>query len=312
MLNTTIRINQEYAKLVPKLSAEKNESLKQSIKQNGLWAPIAVNQDGVILYGRHRYKISQELGIEPRFEIKDFHDKAQEQMFVIDSNLKRRQPNDYQSIKVALKSKPILEQIAKRNQKAGVKIDTSAKYLTQVGRVNELIAMLAGVSSETVRKVEDIERAAGQDPKLLSSSIIGALEKGDISINSAYQTLKEARQGRYGLTYRIKKDKEKYDRILSGEKPPDYKKLTEKLLGEYDKQRQKINEDADIIESQKQEIERLKQLQQKSPIQEQQTTAGATTTKEQEAAKAPPAAMVTPTAEAKVAEVIPITTNKTN
>ena len=142
----------------------KNESLKQSIKQNGLWAPIAVNQDGVILYGRHRYKICQELGIEPRFEIKDFHDKAQEQMFVIDSNLKRRQPNDYQSIKVALKSKPILEQIAKRNQKAGVKIDTSAKYLTQVGRVNELIAMLAGVSSETVRKVEDIERAATDLP----------------------------------------------------------------------------------------------------------------------------------------------------
>jgi hypothetical protein len=52
----------------------------------------------------------------------------------------------------------------------------------------------------------------------------------DISINSAYKTLKEAKQEHYGLIYRKKKDKEKYDGMLSGEKPPDYKEISKNYL----------------------------------------------------------------------------------
>jgi ParB-like chromosome segregation protein Spo0J len=59
-----IKTNQEYASLVPQLSTEEYESLKQSIKENGLWVPIVVNKDGVILDGHHRYKACQELGIK--------------------------------------------------------------------------------------------------------------------------------------------------------------------------------------------------------------------------------------------------------
>jgi ParB-like chromosome segregation protein Spo0J len=59
-----ITTNQEYANLVPPLSAEEYESLKQSIKQNGLWVPIVVNSQGVILDGHHRFKACQELGIK--------------------------------------------------------------------------------------------------------------------------------------------------------------------------------------------------------------------------------------------------------
>jgi Predicted transcriptional regulators len=51
-----IKTNQEYSSLVPQLSTEEYESLKQSIKENGLWVPIVVNKDGVILDGHHRYK----------------------------------------------------------------------------------------------------------------------------------------------------------------------------------------------------------------------------------------------------------------
>jgi ParB-like chromosome segregation protein Spo0J len=44
-----VRINPEYASLVSELSPEEFESLKQSIKANGLYVPIIVNQDGIIL-----------------------------------------------------------------------------------------------------------------------------------------------------------------------------------------------------------------------------------------------------------------------
>jgi transcriptional regulator with XRE-family HTH domain len=197
----TISINQEYADLVPPLSAEEYESLKQSIKQNGLWIPIVVNKQGFILDGHHRFKACQELGFEPKTETKDFPDKFHEQMFVIDSNLRRRHLNNFQRIELALKSKSILQEIAKQNQKAGVKIDaaTSVRNLTQVGstcssdesasatgiggRVDEQIAKRAGVSRDTVRKIEAIQEAVKQKPHL--QHIIKKLDTGEISVNKA-------------------------------------------------------------------------------------------------------------------------------
>jgi ParB-like chromosome segregation protein Spo0J len=52
--------------MVPELSPEEYESLKQSIMKDGLYVPIIVNQNGIILDGHHRYKACQELGIEPK------------------------------------------------------------------------------------------------------------------------------------------------------------------------------------------------------------------------------------------------------
>jgi ParB/RepB/Spo0J family partition protein len=89
------RINLEYASLVSELSPEEFESLKQSIKANGLYVPIIVNQDGIILDGHHRYKACQELGIEPKTIVRESEDKLEEQLFVIECNLNRRQLNNF-------------------------------------------------------------------------------------------------------------------------------------------------------------------------------------------------------------------------
>jgi ParB-like nuclease domain len=177
-MTTTITVNQEYANLVPSLKPEEYESLKESIKQNGLWVPIIVNSQGVILDGHHRYKACQELGIkEPKTMIKDFSDKLQEQMFVIDSNLQRRQLNNFQRTELALKSKSILEQIAKQNESLGGKGD---RNLTPLGRVDEHIGQRAGVSRDTVRKVDIIVHKAPE-------RVLQGLRTGDISINQAFE-----------------------------------------------------------------------------------------------------------------------------
>src|SRR5919198_5331528 len=98
-----ITINQEYANLIPPLSAEEYEGLKERIKQNGL-VPIIINSQGVILDGHHRFRACQELGIEPKTDTMNFPDKLHEQMFVIDSNLQRHL-NNFQRTELALKSK---------------------------------------------------------------------------------------------------------------------------------------------------------------------------------------------------------------
>jgi len=184
----TIKTNQEYASLVPQLSKEEYESLKQSIKENGLWVPIVVNNDGVILDGHHRYKACQELGIkiEPYKMVRkeDFPDKLHEKMFVIDCNLTRRQLNDFQRTELALKSKPILEEIVKQNESQGGKGD---RNLTPLGRVDEQIGQRAGVSRDTVRKVEKIAEKASEEVKQ-------SLRAGQMSINEAIKQINEKEQ----------------------------------------------------------------------------------------------------------------------
>ena len=61
-----IKINDEYAKLIPEISQSDYDSFKPSIKENGHFVPILVNKHGIILDGYYRYKPCQELGIEPR------------------------------------------------------------------------------------------------------------------------------------------------------------------------------------------------------------------------------------------------------
>jgi ParB-like chromosome segregation protein Spo0J len=177
-----VKINPEYASLVSELSPEEYKSLKESIKENGLHFPIVVNQDGIILDGHHRYKACQELGIEPKTLVREFKDKLEEQLFVIDCNLVRRQLNNFQRIELALKSKPILEATVKRNESLGGKGGKGVRFLTPLGRVDERIGERAGVSRDTVRKVEKI-----LENELITDKIKQDLRLGNVSINEAYK-----------------------------------------------------------------------------------------------------------------------------
>jgi ParB-like chromosome segregation protein Spo0J len=186
--NPRIRINPEYASMVPKQSPEEYESLKRSIKEeNGLYVPIIVNQNGVILDGHHRYRACQELGIKPETVVKEFNNELDEQLFVIDCNLVRRQLNSFQRTELALRSKPILEAIAKRNESIGGK---GGRNLTPLGRVDEKIGERAGVSRDTVRKVEKILKN-----KKISDEVKEDLRLEKVSINEAYKMVEQDQEG---------------------------------------------------------------------------------------------------------------------
>ncbi|HSF51251.1 MAG TPA: ParB N-terminal domain-containing protein, partial [Nitrososphaeraceae archaeon] len=68
---TNIKINPEYVKLINPLTKLEYDVLKNSISNKGLHLPIIINQDNVILDGHNRLKICQELGIDPKFEVKE-------------------------------------------------------------------------------------------------------------------------------------------------------------------------------------------------------------------------------------------------
>ena len=197
-----LKINPEYQKLLPEMSKQHFETLKLDIKENGQLFPITVTSQGVILDGHTRYRACQELGIKCIFVVKDFENELQEKLFVIDINLKRRHLNSFQRIELALKEKPILEEIAKRNSEANLKQNNhfniknnnrsnsdphspSVRIQTVgIGRVDQEIGRLAGVGKDTVRKVETILHKATPD-------FIDKARKGQKAINKVYNLIQK-------------------------------------------------------------------------------------------------------------------------
>ena len=83
---TIVTLNPEYSNLISPLKDLEYNSLRISVNEKGLYLPIIINQDNVLLDGHHRFQICKELGIEPRFEVKKFEDPLDERQFVIDIN----------------------------------------------------------------------------------------------------------------------------------------------------------------------------------------------------------------------------------
>lgn len=87
---TKITIKPEYERLVPGVTVQEFDKLKEDISQNGLHYPIIINGDGIVLDGHHRFKACQELGIDCSYTTKHFKDDLDEKEFVILINLRRR------------------------------------------------------------------------------------------------------------------------------------------------------------------------------------------------------------------------------
>jgi hypothetical protein len=187
-----ITINPDYDRQVPKLSQQEYSSLKQDIHEYGQLYPIIVNQDGVVLDGHHRFRICEELGKEPEYKVKEFKDDAEERLFVIKSNLagKGRHLNKFRRTELALKLKPDLKEIARRNESLGGKNKKKStrrkgdRNLTPLGRVVDEIARMANVSRDTVTKVEKIIES-------LEEEDIERLRAEEVSINQAYNQILE-------------------------------------------------------------------------------------------------------------------------
>ena len=113
------------------------------------------------------------------------NDKLLEKLFVINCNLKRRHLNSFQRVSLALKAKPILKEIAKRNESLG---GMGVRISTPLGRVDEQIGKYAGgVGKDTVRKVETILKKGTEEQ-------IKSLEHGKTTINSVAKQIHNAQK----------------------------------------------------------------------------------------------------------------------
>ena len=175
-------INKEYDKLVPVLSKIDYSNLYQSIKENGLWIPILVNEDNEILDGHNRFDICQELKVPIKHAVRTFENKLLEKKFVIECNLHRRHLNDFQKAELGIPLLEINQQLAKENQRLsqgqGVKVSSNEERLNSTKQTAQDI----GVSKATFERAKKIIEKAPEELK-------DRVREGKTSINYAYKTI---------------------------------------------------------------------------------------------------------------------------
>jgi ParB-like chromosome segregation protein Spo0J len=196
-----VKLNPEYEKIAKSfpMSKDEYEALKESIKKEGLYFPIIVNEEGEILDGYHRYKACLELGIEPKFEVKKSPNKLLEKKFVLESMLRRSHLNDFQKAELAIPLLEIEKELAKQRQieLAGKRVGKSWETLgsnepkvlnnfpttEQKGKTVELVAKKVGLSPKTFQRAIKIIEKAPEEVK-------EKVRKGEMSIAYAYSMVK--------------------------------------------------------------------------------------------------------------------------
>ena len=163
MFQTSIRledvsINPEYEKMVPPHSKEKYEELKQSISENGLYEDIIINELNEVLDGHHRLRACKDVNVLPRFQIKKFDSKDKERLYVMETNLYRRQLTVFQEIELR-------NEIAKLQNRQGFRSDlTSVPNGTEVvGTRGRIAVEMPNAGERTIaRALYVMEHATGE------------------------------------------------------------------------------------------------------------------------------------------------------
>ena len=178
----TFEIDAEFRDLCPPLTDDEFNLLEANILRDGIQDPIKIWR-GVIVDGHNRYSIAQKHGLTFATVEMHFDTRDDAMIWIITNQSGRRNLSAYDRARLALKLKPVFSSKAKFRQ--GSRTDFYQKSDKSCPPSNTLgeLAKIAGVSHDTIHKVEIIEAEA-------TPEIIADVRAGNVSINAAYEGVK--------------------------------------------------------------------------------------------------------------------------
>jgi hypothetical protein len=197
-----VKIDAEFKKLIPALSGDEFSQLEANILHDGIREPLVVWND-ILIDGHNRYEIATKHGIEYETQSMDFASRDEAIRWIILNQFGRRNLSAYDRSILALRLKPIIAVQAKEKQaeSGGAVPQKSAKPPIETRKE---LAKVAGVSHDTISKVEKIQQQATPEIK-------EAVKSGEMSINQAYQaTRREEKKAE------VKRRIEDYSKVQTG------------------------------------------------------------------------------------------------
>ena len=180
----SIIVDQEFKDLIPPLTEDEFKQLEENCVKDGIRDPIVVWPQGdgndILVDGHNRWKIAAEhAGIPFQIRRKEFESREAVIAWIIRNQFGRRNLSAYDRSVLALKLKPLMTEKAKENQ--GTRTDICQKSDRSPIDTKKELAKVAGVSHDTIHKVEKIEAEASESTKNL-------VRQGKLSINQAYNS----------------------------------------------------------------------------------------------------------------------------
>ena len=213
-----MKIDAEFQSLIPPLTFEEKKMLEESILNEGCRDAIVLWGD-TIIDGHNRYEICTKHGIPFETVNREFESRNEVIEWIIKNQFGRRNLPLHERARLALRLKPVIAEKAKEKQaeyhgnqyESGLS-QNSVEVRKPIDTQKE-IAKAAGVSHDTIAKVEKIEEAA-------PAPVVQASRKGDISVNAAYQVTKMMQEEQEEIASRIQSGENAKSVVLEVQKRP--------------------------------------------------------------------------------------------
>lgn len=196
-----VTIDQEFRQLIPPLTEEERKGLEDSLLKEGCRDAL-VCWGNVLVDGHNRYEICRRHNLPFRTVQRDFADRNAAVEWIILNQFGRRNLPAHERARLALRLKPVIAEQAKAKE-SDRKTTFQKSEKSNLPQVNtsKQIAEIAGVSHDTIAKVEHIEKEA-------PAPIVQASRRGDVSVNAAYQVTKLEPEKQEEIAKRIEHIKE--------------------------------------------------------------------------------------------------------
>lgn len=184
-----LKIDKEFQKLIPPQQEAEHKQLEENILAEGCRDPLVI-WNGTIIDGHNRYKICIEHNITFKVVEMEFSDRDEAKIWIIKNQFGRRNLIPFQRGELALVLKPLIsakakqKQISTQNNNAGKAVSQKSDELGTSFRTDEEIAKHAGVSRDTIRKVETIKKSG--TPEQIERARTGG--KGN-TVNAIYSEI---------------------------------------------------------------------------------------------------------------------------
>lgn len=211
-----MHIDKEFQSLIPPLTAEEYAGLEESILSEGCRDALITWGD-VLIDGHNRYEICTKHGIPFDTIEMDFPTRDDVIVWIIKNQFGRRNLPAYERARLALRLKPVIAERAKENQRIGAEMTNtgcqkSDKAVSTVDTKKEL-ASVAGVSHDTIAKVEKIEAEAPEP-------VIEASRKNELSVNAAFQVTRMDPEQQEEIAERIEQGETPKEVVADVQKRP--------------------------------------------------------------------------------------------
>ena len=157
-----LQINQKFKELIPPLEQNEYFKLQSSLMDEGCREAL-ITWNGVIVDGHTRYEICKNFNIPFKTVEKSFENEDAAVEWIMFNQLARRNLNDVQRGRIALKLKESIAARAKEKQYQGTNQYSLSADLPEASEpidTRKELAKIAGIGERTLSKIEKVDKEA--------------------------------------------------------------------------------------------------------------------------------------------------------